>query len=515
MIQIIDIRAIDTSYKGKYTAIHGIVEQVVQTGGPTLFTVSDGTGSMKVKAFDGPGVRAYPQIQMGDAVEAQLLIKEYEGTLEGECRSLIPLTKPQADSLRVSIDKKRQQQAAPKGDSFIINSPLLDKLKESFVRAATLIKMAVLNNRPIIVRHHNDTDGYCSGYALERAILGMIADHHGTDKSLWQYFSRAPCAAPFYEIEDSMKDAARALGDAARFSQKMPLVIIADNGSSHEDLLSIRQGKALGMDFIVIDHHYFPEDVISSEVLVHINPFLVGEDGSRFSAGMLCAELAVLINPDLKASLGYLPLLAGLADHIDNVEALDAYRVVAHHQGYQEDQLGKLSRIIDYASAKLRFMEGREYYDVLFGSDKAKQSKLIELFDPALDQMEKKGLAIAQSQVRQEHIGDILVQFLDIEASFSRGSYPKPGRCNGLLHDHASKSHKRVVSVGMLSDVFTMRATDEANFSVHDFLRALQEKVPEAFADGGGHKNAGSIKFVPALRDQVIQVFKEFVESRV
>jgi len=70
------------------------------------------------------------------------------------------------------------------------------------------------------------------------------------------------------------------------------------------------------MEFIVVDHHFFDEDVISKEVLTHINPFLVGEDGSAFSAGMLCTELARFINKDV-SNISQIPALAGLADKID------------------------------------------------------------------------------------------------------------------------------------------------------------------------------------------------------
>ena len=44
----------------------------------------------------------------------------------------------------------------------------MDKLRISFIKAAQEIKLAIIQNRPIIVRHHNDTDGYCAGYALEK-----------------------------------------------------------------------------------------------------------------------------------------------------------------------------------------------------------------------------------------------------------------------------------------------------------------------------------------------------------
>jgi len=53
------------------------------------------------------------------------------------------------------------------------------------------------------------------------------------------------------------------LRNVAKFSNKMPLIIIVDNGSTEADLMGIRQGKVHGEEFIVIDHHQFGEDVIS------------------------------------------------------------------------------------------------------------------------------------------------------------------------------------------------------------------------------------------------------------
>ena len=60
----------------------------------------------------------------------------------------------------------------------------------------------------------------------------------------------------------------------------------------------------------------------------------------------------------------------------------------------------------------------------------------------------------------------------------------------------------------------TMRATDKANFSVHDLIHFLDKKMPEAFVEGGGHKNAGSITFLPNKQKQIFELLKEFIKSR-
>ena len=142
------------------------------------------------------------------------------------------------------------------------------------IKAAHEIRLAIIQSRPIIVRHHNDTDGYCAGYALEKAILPLIVKEHNSEKASYEYFSRAPSQAPFYEIDDSIRDTAMSLRNEAKFSNKMPLVIITDNGSTPEDLFAIMQGKVHGMEFIVIDHHYFDKDYIAKDIF-HILIFLI------------------------------------------------------------------------------------------------------------------------------------------------------------------------------------------------------------------------------------------------
>ena len=253
-----------------------------------------------LKGFIKPGVRAYPEIVEGLIVRATVEIGEFQGEIEGEIKSIGVLDEFNKQHFLEGMKEIEKERAKIIPPNFLIESAILNKLKSKFIEAATQIRLAVIQDRPIIVRHHNDTDGYSSGFALERAILPLIEKQHSSEKAAWEFFTRAPCAAPFYEIDDSIRDMANSLRNVAKHSNKMPLIIIADNGSSPEDLMGIKQGKVHGTDFIVVDHHYFEEDVISKEVLVHINPFLVGEDGSHFSAGMLCAEFARFINPDVK-----------------------------------------------------------------------------------------------------------------------------------------------------------------------------------------------------------------------
>lgn len=498
-------------HEGKTISLSGIIDRIAQTTGPTLFSLVDGSGTLMLKGFDGAGVRAYPHINEEDTVKVMVQVKEFQGTLEGEIIRITKLEGAAANQLRKEIEAEERRRATVQPIPFLVKSPILDKLKERYVQAATEIRLAIVKNRPIIVRHHNDCDGYSSGYSLERAIIPLIIKQHGGGKAPWEYYTRSPSMAPFYEIEDSIKDAAHSLRDVAKFSNKMPLILIVDTGSGSESLLGIKQGKVHGADFIVVDHHFFEEDVTSKEVLVHINPFLVEEDGAKFSAGMLCTELARFINPTVMVD--YLPALSGMADRIDNPTVIAEYLKIAEKKGYTKALLEDIAAMIDYVSTKLRFMEGREYIEVVFGDPIDKQKALVELMNPHIRALQKRGLEIAKSAVKREKIGQCTLQLLFVEETFARNAYPKPGQVSGALHDYyqEKEKNKNVVSVGVLSDLVTIRATEESGFIVHDFLTALEKTVPESFPEGGGHKHAGAIRFVPSQKEKVLQVLRTYL----
>ena len=516
-VKELSIDKISLDLANKIVSVSGIIGKIIQTKGPTIFSISDATGTLSLKGFSKPGERAFPNLKEEDSVKAIIEVGEYRGEIEGEIKQIFKLTGQEHVKLVNNINHLQAKRAKVNEIPFLIKSPILDKLRHRFIKAAAEIRLAIIQQRPIIVRHHNDTDGYSAGFALESAILPLIEKEQSSEKAGWEFFLRAPCSAPFYEIDDSIRDAALSLRNLAKFSNKMPLVIIADNGSSPEDLLAIQHGKVHGMEFIVVDHHYSSKDVISPEVLTHINPFLVGEDGTHFSAGMLCTELARLINP--VKNIDQIPAMAGYADRIDltNPEALDEYLKIAKREGYSKELLHDISTVIDFVSSKIRFMEAREYIEVIFGTPRERQKNLVSLMAPYIKKLEQKGLAIAKSNVEIEAIGETTLQKLDIENTFPGfGFFPKPGMLVGMMHDDLEKTKKieRLVSIGIMQSAITIRATDKANFSVHDLIEVLNKELPEAFAEGGGHKNAGSISFLPKKKDEVLKILKHFIENR-
>jgi RecJ-like exonuclease len=136
---------------------------------------------------------------------------------------------------------------------------------------------------------------------------------------------------------------------------------------------------------------------------------------------------------------------------------------------------------------------------------------------PYIRELDKKGLKIGKSNSKQEKIGSVTLQTINIEETFPGfGFFPKPGRSVSLVHDDYQKESgvKALVTAGIMNTAITLRATDEANFSVHELLKYLNKKLPNAFVNGGGHKNAGSLNFLPYMKEEVIQYMKEFISKR-
>ena len=136
-----------------------------------------------------------------------------------------------ADSIRDLIDKALDEKAEPEDVDFLIESPVLERLKPKMREAAKVIKRAILDGRSILVRHHADADGITAGVAMEKAIIPLLKEFNPDGEAEWHYFKRSPSKAPFYELEDVVKDLSFALEDLERHGQKLPLIIVYKTSS--------------------------------------------------------------------------------------------------------------------------------------------------------------------------------------------------------------------------------------------------------------------------------------------
>jgi RecJ-like exonuclease len=139
---------------------------------------------------------------------------------------------------------------------FLVKNEILEKLKDEMIAVARELKKAVYKSRPIIIRHHWDADGTCGGVALEIALQNLVERIHRDKEAKYYLVKRKVSRAPFYELEDLVRDLDESLEDAERYGDKIPLVVLVDNGSGKEDLPAVQHFLLFGADVITIDHHF-------------------------------------------------------------------------------------------------------------------------------------------------------------------------------------------------------------------------------------------------------------------
>ncbi|MBU4535330.1 MAG: DHH family phosphoesterase [Euryarchaeota archaeon] len=510
---------INSKTMGKTVRIVGEVIQIQQTSGPTIFTISDETGTTWCAAFDEPGVRVYPHINVEDIVEVMGEVNMHSGKIQIESESIDLLEGEEALEARKLIDQAIDERAEPAETNFLIESEILNRLKPTMRKAAKAIRRAVLDGRSILVRHHADADGICAGVGMEKAVIPLLKEINADSDAEWHYFKRAPSKAPFYELEDVVKDLSYALEDLERHGQKLPLIVLLDNGSTEEDILALMKAKIYDIEIVVIDHH-FPGEVkegkveVDEYVDVHVNPYLVGGD-SQITAGALAVEVACMVNPEVRDKIQHLPGIAAVGDHAHSKE-VEQYIKLAEEKGYDLENLDRIASCIDFEAYFLRFMHGRGIMDTILDlENQEKHPALINALHNEYQKRVKNQLKAALPNLKSQDLPNgVLFNVLDVEKYSHRFTFPAPGKTCGFVHDHMVQQNaegKPIITLAYGPDFGVIRATDEVNeiygFNLNEIVWKLADKIPEAGIDGGGHECAGSLKFLEGLSTEVLSAF--------
>ncbi len=521
--------------KGKIVRIDGLVQQVQQTSGPTIFMVSDESGITEIAAFDKAGERSYPEIDVDDAVQVIGEVNEHSGKTQIEASSMMKLGAENTEKLFKLIDDALNQRAKPRDVDFFVKSDVLNRLRPKMYEAAHKIRRAILDGRTIILRHHNDADGICSGVAMEKAIVPLIEYANPSNDAQYYYFKRSPSKAPFYELEDVVKDLSFALEDQERHGQKLPLIVLLDNGSTEEDIVALMQAKIYDIEVVVIDHHspgelltkderdgeiYGATVAVDEYVDTHVNPYLVGGD-SQLTAGALASEVAHIINPAVSDLIKHLPAVAALGDRAECGEVYQ-YLQLAAEKGFSKEHLARIAECVDFEAYFLRFMNGRGIMDTILAVDNLdKHEKMIDALYKEYQKRVDTQLKAALPNIKQTQLENgIYFNLIDVEKYAHKFTFPAPGKTCGFVHDRIIKQlgeDKPIVTLGHGPDFGVFRATDAVNeqygFNVNDIVSVIAQRVPQAGVDGGGHECAGSIKYIEGLGEEVLYKVVEEIQS--
>jgi RecJ-like exonuclease len=490
---------------GKTIAIEGEVAQIKQTSGPTIFTIVDESGTQNVAAFVEAGVRAYPEVELNALVKVIGEVMKRNNQLQIEADVITALAGDEAVTVRVRIEKALDARSEPEDIPLLVRSEVMERLRPEMKKIAKIVRRAVFTAQPIIVRHHADADGICSAVALEQAVVSLIKESGADFDADYYLFKRAPSKAPFYEIEDITRDLDFSLKDHVRFGQKMPLVILTDNGSTEEDEPSYKIASVYEIPFVVIDHHH-PDATINKYLQAHVNPYHVGGDFG-ITAGMLGTEIARLINPKVEPLIRHLPAVAGVGDRSEAAERA-LYLALVRDQ-YSEDACKNIALALDYEQFWLRFNDGREIVkDILnISGNTGRHEQLVSLLVEGANTMIEDQMSACMPHVVSRELSNGAKLFLiDVEIHAHKFTFPPPGKTSGEVHDRLCRAHEGspVITIGFGPDFAVLRSRG-VFMNIPRMVRELRVELPGGGISGGGHLVVGSIKFVEGMRNTVLE----------
>ncbi len=478
---------------GKIVEVRGIVTHVKQTAGPTIFTILDGSRSVNAVAFES-GDRAYPEIGVDDVVSVIGIVKRRDSKVQVEVLEMEKLLGEEAYEIRKRVEREVEKACEPEFKGFLIESEVLERLKDEMLSVARELKRAVYESRPIIIRHHWDADGTCGGVALEVALMDLVEKVHADSEAKYYLVKRKVSRAPFYELEDVVRDLDESLEDAEKFGDKIPLVVLVDNGSGREDVPAIRQFLTFGADVITIDHH-FPDEEVDAYLLHHVNPYKVGGD-SNYTSGILCVEIARMISD---VSVEHLAAISVVGDRAEG--EVEKYIEIA---GIDREELKDIALALEYEMFYLRFRAASGIiHEILGFGRKDRQKKLVEMLSQYAKQAIEEQLQPAMESVKVQVLPNgIALAALDVENFAKKFTFPPPGKLTGEVHDRLKEKYEKLVTIGYGPDFAVIRS-EGVQLDIPRLVEELKREIVAA-VDGGGHLVVGSIKFVQGKRREVL-----------
>jgi RecJ-like exonuclease len=495
---------------GEAVHVEGRVLQIKQTGGPTIFQVRDEGGVLPCAAFEEAGVRAFPDVEIDDIVRVTGTVESRDGGVQVEADDLTVLEGTTAETVIGRLADATEELLAPADVDPLVEWPAFEKLWDDLERVARRLRATVLEGRPIRMRHHADGDGLCASVPLQYALERFIADVYEDPEAPRHLLKRLPSKAPFYELEDVTRDLNFALEDRKRHGQKLPLLLMLDNGSTEEDTPAYRNLAHYDVPILVVDHHHPDPEAVEPLVGDHVNPYLHDED-YRITTGMMCVEIARMIDPGVTDDIEHVPAVAGLADRSEG-EAMADYLALAGEAGYDEAQIREIGEALDYATHWLKYSAGREFINDILNvncDDRDRHGRLVDTLSERAKRDVEDQLDAALPHLESEHLDNgARLYRIDVERHAKRFTYPAPGKTTGKIHDRkVAETGDPVISIGYGPDFAVLRS-DGVRLDIPEMVSELKE-LPGAGVSGGGHLVVGSIKFVKGRREEVLDALVE------
>jgi RecJ-like exonuclease len=485
-LSLVTIGELD-EHVGQRVRIEGEVEQARQTSGPTVFEVRDETGTVDCAAFEEAGVRAYPEVGEDDVIRIEGEVERRRGELQVETEALVVLEDDERAAVTERMEEAIVSRARPDAVEPLAADPAVETVTEPLRDAATAIRRAVLEARPIVVRHSASADGYLAGAAIERATLPLIQAHHSGTDAEYHYFDRRPLKGSVYDMDDATGDVTGMLSDRERHDEKIPLFVFAAAAGTAEsldglDLLDVYDARHVVVEDRVVD------EAVAETVETVVSPALA--DGKETSATALAANVAAHVNGDVRDDLRHLPAVSFWED------TPGSYVALATEAGYDPDEVRELREAVALEAYYQSYEDKRELItDLVFGDEGATRGLAGNVSEQFRTKMEAEIDTAEANLERRVADGETLL-VLDTDAYVHRYEFPP----EELLLDELYRRHREeaMALLGVAADEAYVRT--DADVDVRGLIEQAAEAAPDAGLDSRGARE-GRVEFLSGERE--------------
>ena len=484
---------------GETVRIEGEVVGARQTGGPTIFEVRDETAVVDCAAFVEAGVRAYPEVEEGDIVRLDGEVELRREEIQVETEELTALSGEGAEAVERRLADALAEKARPDTVEPLAGLSGVEAVTDQLADAAEAVRGAVLESRPIVIRHAATADGYVAGAAIERAVLPLIREEHARADAEYHFFTRRPLDDPVYGMNAATSDVTRMLQDSERHGEKLPLVVLVGIGGTTDSLDGLGLLGVYGATRVVVDADPVDTGVVD-ETSVLVSPGLTDADAAGLSTGALGANLAAAVNTEVRADLAHLPAVSYWT------EPPAAYTELAGEAGYDADRTRELREAIALEAYYQSYQDKRELItDLLFEDTGGLAGHVSEQFRNKLDT--EVGTAEANLEVRE--VDGVSVGVLDADSYSHQYDFPPTALLADALHRRADDLTATVV---YSTDELFVRAPESVD--ARAVAAAAGEAVPEAGVTASGIRQ-NRLEFLSGAREAVVDAVADAVVAQV
>ncbi len=464
--------------------LEGEIVSIRQTGGPTVFELRDETGVVDCAAFVEAGVRAYPEIELGDMVRLDGEIERRRGELQVETDDLLALEGDERDAVKGRLADALTDRARPDSLEPIGDHEAVAALEEPLLDVAEAIRRAVLESRPVVIRHPATADGYVAGAAIERAVLPLVREEHARSDAEYHYIVRRPLESAVYGMDAATKDATRMLQDRDRHDEKLPLFCFVGAASTADSADGLGLLGVYGAERIVLDSIAADTDVddVAEQVVT------AADNAADLSVGALTATLAAALNPEVGEDMQHLPAVSYWED------TPEAYTTAADEAGYDAEQVTNIREAVALEAYYQSYQDKRELItDLLFDDAGGLAGHIAEQFREKVSTE----LSTAQANLEGDERDGVSFAILDTEQFSHRFDFPSTELLVDELH-RAERDGEAFVTVGVGMDELYLRTTQPVD--IRAVAETAAEQAPEAAITARGVRE-GRIEFLAGKRE--------------